>query len=59
MGTTRKNAAGVPDSILAIKNASKKDKKDKDDKPTPEPVAVLVYNKMLAVIQDYCLCFVW
>ena len=43
-GTTRKNAEGVPKSLLAAK--------DDDSK-------LLVWNSVIAVILEFCLCFLW
>ena len=43
-GTTWKNAEGVPKSLLAAK--------DDDSK-------LLVWNSVLAVILEFCLCFLW
>ena len=63
-GTTRKNARGLPASLLAIKNQSKKKKQDKDDEDDgreapAKPVATLVYNSVLAIIVGWCLVFLW
>jgi len=49
MGTTRKNAAGVPESLLAVKNQDK----------TLQNKTTLVYNSVLAVVVSFCLCFLW
>ena len=43
-GTTRKNAKGVPKSLLVAK--------DDDSK-------LLIWNSVLAVILEFCLCFLW
>ena len=67
MGSTRKNAKGVPKEILAIKNQGKKNKKKKDDdsdnddgrEPPAKSVATLVYNSLVAMIVGWCLVFVW
>ena len=47
MGTTRKNAAGIPDALLEVKNTEKKSRKQ------------LVWNSVMAVIVSFCLCFLW
>ena len=66
MGTTRKNAKGVPKEILAIKNQGKTKKTDKDDECVDgeeaisvKSTATLVYNSLVAVIVGWCLIFVW
>ena len=41
-GTTQKNAKGVPKSLLAAKDDNSK---------------LLVWNSVLAVILEFCLCF--
>ena len=58
MGTTRKNAVGVPDSLTDVLAKDKKAKKDakEDDKPKKLQLA---YNSVLAVIVNFCLCFLW
>ena len=43
-GTTRKNAKGVSKSLLVAK--------DDDSK-------LLIWNLVLAVILEFCLCFLW
>lgn len=57
MGTTRKNAKGVPKEILAIKNYEKTTKIDKDDEYVDseeaipiKSIATLVYNSLVAII---------
>ena len=52
MGTTRKNAAGLPESLTDVKDQDKKAKKEERQAP-------LAYNSILAVIVHYCLCFLW
>ena len=58
MGTTRKNAAGVPDLLTNVLVKDKKAKKEakEDDKPKKLQLA---YNSVLAVIVHKCLCFLW
>ena len=43
MGTTRKNATGVPEAITKAKEENR----------------LLVWNSIIAVVVDFCLCFVW
>ena len=52
MGTTRKNAAGLPKSLTSVKDKDNKSKK-KEKKQS------LAYNLILAVVINYCLCFLW
>lgn len=52
MGTTRKNAAGLPKSLTDVKDKDKKAKKEEKKQP-------LAYNSVLAIIVDFCLCFLW
>ena len=52
MGTTRKNAARLPKSLTSVKDKNKKLKKKKKRQP-------LIYNSILVVIIDFCLCFLW
>src|ERR1700750_389309 len=52
MGTTRKSAAGLPESLTDVLAKDKKAKKEEQKQP-------LVYNSVLAVIVHYCLCFLW
>ena len=63
MSTTRKNAVGLPSSlttILAKDKETKKDAKKNDEelnkKKKKQPLA---YNSILAVVINYCLCFLW
>ena len=58
MGTTRKNAIGVPDLLTNVLVKDKKAKKEtkEDDKPKKLQLA---YNSVLAVIVHKCLCFLW
>ena len=53
MGTTRKNAAGLPASLTDV---LAKDKEAKKDNKKKQPLA---YNSVLAVIAHKCLCFLW
>jgi Transposase IS4 len=48
MGTTRKNAAGVPNDLLAIKNADKEEDKK-----------LFKWNSAIARIVGRCLVFLW
>lgn len=52
MGTTRKNAAGLPESLTDVLAKDKKAKKEEKKQP-------LAYNSVLAVVIHYCLCFLW
>ena len=52
MGTTRKNATGLPKSLTSVKDKDKESKKKKKRQP-------LTYNSVLVVIINFCLCFLW
>ena len=59
--TTRKNAAGLPLSLTAIlakdkeaKKDTKKNNRESNKKKKKQPLA---YNSVLAVVINYCLCF--
>ena len=52
MGTTRKNAAGLPKSLTSVKDKDKESKKKEKKQP-------LAYNSVLAVVIDFCLCILW
>lgn len=52
MGTTRKNATGIPQVLLGVNDKNRNAKKEKKDQP-------LAYNSILVVIVAYCLCFLW
>ena len=59
MGTTRKNVTSLPLSftnILAKNKEAKKDEESNEKKKKKQPLA---YNSILAVIINYCLCFLW
>ena len=58
MGTTRKNAAGVPVSLTDVLAKDKKAKKDAREENKPKKLQ-LAYNSVLAVIVHKCLCFLW
>ena len=58
MGTTRKNAAGVPVSLTDVLAKDKKAKKDAREEDKPKKLQ-LAYNSVLAVIVHKCLCFLW
>ena len=53
MGTTRKNAIGLPTSLTDVLAKDKEAKKD-DRKKQP-----LAYNSALAIVMHKCLCFLW
>ena len=53
MGTTRKNAIGLPTSLTDVLAKDKEAKKD-DRKKQP-----LAYNSVLAIVMHKCLCFLW
>ena len=63
MGTTRKNAAGLPPSLTAVlakdKEAKKDAKKDDGESNKKKKKQPLAYNSVLAVVINYCLCFLW
>ena len=50
MGTTRKNAVGIPESLLAVKNK---------DRASQQSQTTLAYNSILAVVVSFYLCFLW
>jgi hypothetical protein len=52
MGNTQKYAAGLPKSLDYVKKADKASK-------SSEKKQLLVYNSVLAVIVQFCLCFLW
>ena len=52
MGTTRKNAAGLPKSLTSVKDKDMESLKKEKKQP-------LAYNSVLAVVIDFCLCFLW
>ena len=52
IGTTHKNATRLPKSLTSVKDKDKKSKKKEKRQP-------LIYNSVLAVIIDFCLCFLW
>ena len=58
MGTTRKNAAGLPTSLTDILAKDKKAKKEEKEDNKPKKLQ-LAYNSVLAVIVHKCLCFLW
>ena len=53
MGTTRKNAIGLPTSLTDVLAKDKEAKKD-DRKKQP-----LAYNSVLTIVMHKCLCFLW
>ena len=60
MGTTRKNAAGLPLSLTDILVKDKKLKKEaKENDKSKAKKLQLAYNSVLAVIISKCLCFLW
>ena len=58
MGTTRKNAAGLPASLTAVLAKDKKAKKDAQEEAQSRKLQ-LAYNSVMAVVIHKCLCFLW
>ena len=58
MGTTRKNAASLPESLIDILAKDKKAKKEAKEEAKPKKLQI-VYNSVMAVIVERCLAFLW
>ena len=58
MGTTRKNAAGLPESLTDVLAKDKKAKKEAKEEAKPKKLQ-MVYNSVMAVIVERCLAFLW
>ena len=60
MGTTRKNAAGLPASLITLLAKDKEAKKEaRKDNRGVKKKQLLAYNSVLAIIIYKCLCFLW
>ena len=58
MGTTRKNATSLPESLIDILAKDKKKKKEAKKQAKPKKLQ-LAYNSIMAIIIGKCLAFLW
>ena len=58
MGTTRKNTAGLPESLTDVLAKDKKAKKEAKEEAKPKKLQ-MVYNSVMVVIVERCLAFLW